>query len=155
MQFCFCRKQKAAGRYCRLSIVVPALILLLVLKSPCGAAPSDAPNARDSALLLGKAVVCPEIRHHRPADSAVVFSVAAGKVFCFTEFTSVPEQTVIYHRWFFRDKPVSRIMLTLKPPRWSTYSSVTLRELDKGPWRVDITDRQNHVYQSIRFSIVD
>jgi hypothetical protein len=45
--------------------------------------------------------------------------------------------------------------LTLKPPRWSTFSSIQLREADKGPWRVEIVDEKDRLHKTLRFSITD
>jgi hypothetical protein len=45
--------------------------------------------------------------------------------------------------------------LTLKPPRWATFSSIQMREGDKGPWRVEIWDEQNQLIKTLRFSVTD
>jgi len=38
---------------------------------------------------------------------------------------------------------------------WSTYSQIQLRETDKGPWRVEISDQNGKVFDVLRFSITD
>jgi hypothetical protein len=53
------------------------------------------------------------------------------------------------------DKLSTKKKLVLKPPRWSTFSSIQLREADKGPWRVEITDDDENILRILRFSIVD
>jgi hypothetical protein len=45
--------------------------------------------------------------------------------------------------------------LFLKPPSWSTYSSIQLREADKGPWRVEVTDDKGKLFATLRFSVTD
>lgn len=106
-------------------------------------------------LTLGQAVICEEIFANAPRNRTVVFSVAKEKVVCYTAFESVPEKTFIYHNWFHRDIPSSRIRLELRPPRWSTYSSIQIRRTDIGPWRVEITDATGQVLRVLRFSITD
>ena len=73
----------------------------------------------------------------------------------YTLFDEIKEDSAIYHRWLFHDKPVAKFKLFLKAPRWATYSSIQLREADKGPWRVEIRDSNNKLLKTIRFSIVN
>jgi hypothetical protein len=74
---------------------------------------------------------------------------------CFSAFDSVPEQTSIFHDWIRQDKLVFRKKLILKPPRWSSVSSIQLREADKGVWRVEIRDADGNPLRILRFSITD
>ena len=107
------------------------------------------------SLTLAQAAMCEEIRDNAPHNQGVVFSMANEKVCCFTTFDQVPERTFIYHRWFRRDRLITSIKLSLQPPRWSTVSRIQLREADKGPWRVEITDQTGRVFGKLRFSITD
>ena len=106
-------------------------------------------------LMLGQAVICEEIFANACRNRTVVFSAAKEKVVCYTSFDSVPEKTYIYHNWFHKDIPSSRIRLVLRPPSWSTYSSIQIRKTDIGPWRVEITDATGQVLRVLRFSITE
>jgi hypothetical protein len=108
-----------------------------------------------SKLNLVQAQICEQLRDCTAPQKTILFSVTLGKIFCFTDFDPVYEQTSIYHQWFFRDKLITRQRLVLKPPRWSTFSSIDLREADKGPWYVKITDQGGHTLRILRFSITD
>jgi hypothetical protein len=119
-------------------------------------------NNQDSLLtrdskepVLEYAVMCEEIKDFTPKNQSVVFSIKIGKVSCFTSFDPVPEETFIYHNWFHKDKPSTKKRMTLQPPRWATYSSIQLRETDKGPWRVEITDQKERILHTVRFTITD
>lgn len=119
-------------------------------------------NNQDSLLtrdskepVLDYAVMCEEIKDFTPKYRGVVFSIKIGKVSCFTSFDPVPKETFIYHKWFHKDKPSTKKRLTLQPPRWATYSSIQLRETDKGPWRVEITDQKENILHTVRFTITD
>jgi hypothetical protein len=101
------------------------------------------------------AVMCEGIGDQTPKNPAVTFSMTIGTVFCLTSFDPVPEKTVVYHNWFRRDRFSTRIKLGLNPPRWSAYSSVSLREEDKGPWRVEVRDENDNLIRLVRFSITD
>ncbi len=106
-------------------------------------------------LALAEAVMCEGIESYAPRTPAVVFSINIGKVSCFTNFVPVPEKTHIYHRWYFKDRLSTQKRLHLKPPNWATYSSIQLREADQGPWRVEVTDKDGHIFETLRFSITD
>jgi hypothetical protein len=77
------------------------------------------------------------------------------RVSCFTSFDPVPEKTFVHHNWYYKDKLSTRIKLSLQPPRWSTFSSIQLREADKGPWRIEIADEKGDIFRVLRFSITD
>lgn len=106
-------------------------------------------------LTLVEAVTCEEVKEHAPENRAIVFSITNGKACCFTSFDPVPEKTYIYHNWFYRDKLTARIKLLLQPPRWSTFSRIQLREADRGPWRVEISDQKGTLLRIVRLSITD
>ena len=106
-------------------------------------------------LTLVQAAMCEGIKEYNPRNQAIVFSITIGEVSCFTSFDPVPQKTVIYHNWLHRDKLSTKIKLSLQPPRWSTFSSIQLREADKGPWRVEITDQEGNIFHVLRFSITD
>ncbi len=108
-----------------------------------------------SKLTLVNATMCDDIQDFSPVNPAVVFSVSVGKISCFTRFDPVPYQTHIQHRWYYKGRLTTKKKLFLKIPRWSTYSSIQLREVDKGPWRVEIVDPKNRVLDILRFSVTD
>jgi len=111
--------------------------------------------AASPQLTLVSAAVCESVKELSPQNPAIVFSVAAGKVSCFSFFDPVPKKTRIYHNWYYRDKLVTKIKLTLKPPNWSTFSTVQLQESDIGPWRVEITDQKGKMMRVLRFSVTE
>lgn len=107
------------------------------------------------SLTLVQAVMCEGIKDYRPLNPAIVFSVNLERVSCFTSFDAVRQRTFIHQEWFHRERLNTKRKLFLQPPRWSTSSSIQLRETDKGPWRVEITDEQGQLLRVLRFSITD
>lgn len=138
-----------------------ALILLLLLglsfsshadQSVKTEATESAPNAD---LLLGSATVSETVKNRIPYNSAIAFSLSLEKLYCFTDFVSVPEKTIIYHNWYRLDKKRAGVKLLLKPARWATFSLLKFRKDDKGPWRVEVTDQHGNILRILRFSIID
>jgi hypothetical protein len=139
-----------------LSMNSKILTFCVAILGVCLVFPHQAHSQGDEkSLTLAQAVMCEEIRDNAPYNQGVVFSMANERVCCFTMFDPVPERTFIYHRWFCRDRLITSIKLSLQPPRWSTVSRIQLREADKGPWRVEITDQTGRVFGKLRFSITD
>lgn len=132
------------------------LILLACFSSQAFAQKKDAPSKGTiKKLTLVQAAMCEGIRDNSLRNRAIVFPYKIGQVHCFTTFDPVPQKTVIYHKWYFRDKLRARVKLSLKTPRWSTFSRMRLRNGEKGPWRVEITDEEGNILGVLRFSVTD
>jgi hypothetical protein len=141
---------------------IKLLIVVLLLVGPYFTSPATAETEKDTQepiaakeLILGKAIMCETVKKGIPQNEAIAFSISLGRVYCFTEFPTVPEKMHIYHNWYRRDKKRAEVKLLLKPERWSTFSYVTLKKQDLGPWRVEVTDQQGNVLRTLRFSIID
>jgi len=128
------------------------LLALLFLSALLDPSPLEGQGEK---LSLVRAVVCEEVKDGRPLNQGIVFPVGVGKVVCYTDFDPVPKKTAVYHNWYRKDELNTKIRLVLQPPRWATYSTIQLREIDKGPWRVEITDQEEEVLRILRFSITD
>jgi hypothetical protein len=128
-------------------------IAALVFSTQPAAWCQEAPAA--GKMKLVRAVMCESIQEYEPVFPAVVFSIERGRVSCFTEFDRVPEKTYIHHKWYRQDSLVTVKRLTINPPRWSSFTSVQLRDADKGPWRVEISDDNDNLIRTLRFSITD
>ena len=136
--------------------LVVAVLSFSIFYTPC-LAEDDQSEKQVPPPVLKQAVLCEKLINNntKPVNEGVVFSSSLGGIFCFTEFDPVYEDTVIYHNYYFKDKFVSPKRLELRRPRWATYSEIHLRESDKGPWRVEITDADGSILSTIRFSITD
>ncbi|MEW6669219.1 MAG: DUF2914 domain-containing protein [Thermodesulfobacteriota bacterium] len=117
--------------------------------------PRSSHPAGQERLTLTHAVTCEGVKDFAPLNPGVVFPTSIGKVLCFTHFDPVPQKTVIYHNWFHRDEISNKQRLVLQTPRWSCFSSIQLRESDKGPWRVEVTDSTGRLLRVLRFSVTD
>lgn len=113
----------------------------------------NAQPAANDKLVLSEVIMCEKIVNELPQNPSVVFPVSVKNAYCYTVFGNVPEKTDIWHRWYRRDKLVTKIKLVVEPPRWATYSGIHIRESDKGPWRVEVIDQEGNVLTVKRFSI--
>jgi hypothetical protein len=106
-------------------------------------------------LTLDQATMCEEIVDHGLKNPAIVFSIKKQQIYCFSTFDSVPEKSFVYHNWYREEKLSTKIKLLLQPPAWATFSRIQLREADRGPWRVEITDQDGNVLKILRFSVTN
>ena len=102
-----------------------------------------------------KAGMCESIQQSGPVNQAAVFSIELGRVACFTEFDQVLQHTVVHHKWYRKDNLIAVKRLSVAPDRRFSSSSMQLRDADKGPWRVDVTDADDNLLATLRFSITD
>ena len=135
------------------SVFAILTILCTAFVSAHGADELSRPSAKEMS--LERAVMCEYIEDFAPMNQAVVFSIDVGKISCFTSFSGIQKSTYTLHKWYRRDELVTTKRLTLKPPSWSTYSSIQLREADKGPWRVEILNHRSQLMRTLRFSVTD
>jgi hypothetical protein len=142
-------------RILRLSLFAVILCFLFPLSAKSQSQDTRAAKVPAAKIALVRAMMCEDIQELIPQNPTTVFSIERRKAICFTSFDPVPKKTVIYHQWFHRDQTSAKIKLTLKPPRWSTYSSIQFRAEDIGPWRVEIIDSQGNILDAIRFSITE
>lgn len=144
----------ALGFVCVYAGVVAAFLLGVGMPA-FGQEHAPAAQNPNTGLVLARAGICESVENLNPVNTAAVFSVTQGQIYCFSDFGTVRSQTVVYHRWYHRDALTTQIRLKIYPPRWATYSMLKLREVDKGPWKVEITDAEGRVLSVLRFSIVD
>ena len=142
-------------RKCGFYLALLCISILLGDKGFSQVSPSSPPSSAAEKPTLIRATMCASLNEGSPDHTGAVFPVSQGEVLCFTSFDQVPRRTYIFHGWFHRDVLITRQKLTLNTPRWSTYSTIQLRESDKGPWRVEITDQDARLIGVLRFSITD
>jgi hypothetical protein len=132
---------------------------ILMILSQSAWAEKDAsqplPPEKPASLTLVRALMCEGMKEFEPESETIVFSATLGQAVCFTAFDPVPEKTEVYHNWFKKDRAEAKFKLTLKPPKWASFSQIRLRNSDTGPWRVDITDANGKIFQTLRFSVTE
>lgn len=147
-------KEKTMKRNAFLAAILMAGAILIYSPFVSSQEP-EADSPPSIALSIETAVMCETIENYLPKHISVVFSVSSGKVICYTAFDHVPEETVVYHDWYRKDQLSTKRKLVLKPPKWAVVSEIQLRETDRGPWRVEVTDEGGNVLATLRFSITE
>ena len=113
------------------------------------------PAGTGGHLALVQASICEKMEASAPVNCGVVFSSSLETIYCYTAFDPVPSDTVVYHEWYRRDKLKRKVKLSLKTPRWSTFSTKRISKSDQGPWRVMVVDATGTVLATVRFSVTE
>jgi hypothetical protein len=142
-------------RLLKLVEFIAVCLLILLLTAGQAEVFAQEGSAKEKKLAITQAVMCEEIRDYEPYNRAAVFSISIGKVYCFTAFNPVPRNMFVYHSWYRRDRLITTRRLSLKTPEWSVFSTIQLRQADKGPWRVEVKDHNGGIIRIIKFSITD
>ena len=143
-----------SGRCFPISLITLFIVFSVFFLLPVRAE-KNAAAIPSGKLKLASVVMCESIEGNNPGEPGIVFSATRGNIYCFTLFDPVPAKTYIYHHWYFRETLRAKRKLSLKPPRWSTFTKLKIGETDKGPWRVEILDAGERHIKTLRFSIVD
>jgi hypothetical protein len=137
------------------TIVVSVLSLCWVMAVAARAQDGKGGHAESRTMTLVEAVMCEEARDTVVYGRAVAFSITLGQVTCLTVFDHIEDRSFIYHSWYRQDTLTTKKRLAIKPPRWAAASTIELREADKGPWRVEVSDPSGRLLTTLRFSVVD
>ena len=97
--------------------------------------------------------VCTSIENRQPVGTDSVFTADVGKLCCFTKLTSESDTAEISHVWFYQDKQMAKIDLSVKAKTWRTWSAKTILPEWKGNWRVEVQDSNGNVVSSIPFQV--
>ena len=81
------------------------------------------------------------------------FSADIGKIYCWTKVTGATTETQIAHRWYFNEKEVAKIDITVKYPSYRCWSIKTIYPEMKGNWKVDIEDSAGKLLSSMSFTV--
>jgi hypothetical protein len=147
-------KTKQIGK--SIGFLIAAILLILCQTAWADEdTPQPLTSEKPTSLTLVRALMCEGMREFEPENETIVFSATLGQAVCFTAFDPVPEKTEVYHYWFRKDRPDAKFKLTLKPPKWASFSQIRLRASDAGPWRVEITDANGKIFQTLRFSVTE
>ncbi|MBU1196700.1 MAG: DUF2914 domain-containing protein [Proteobacteria bacterium] len=144
-------ENRVPGRHAVMVLFCMGVLCLAAVSSPA----DELNQKKMPVIVLEKAVMCGAIDNFKPVNPAVIFSISQGEVFCYSNFDPVRDKTSIFHKWYKKDKLIFTMQLTLSPPKWASFSSIKIRNADKGPWRVEIRDMDDTLLQTLRFSMAD
>lgn len=102
-------------------------------------------------MYVSRAEVCTGIENREPVGAADSFT-DVDRLYLFSEIKDAGENSQIKHVWYFDNTEVLEVDLTVKGPRWRTWSNKNIYGM-KGAWRVDIVDSAGNALRSVPFTV--
>jgi len=119
---------------------------LLLLFSPTALLASDSVVEQRVTRVL----FTPGIKDFEPMGSNDYFYTTSAQVYFFTELKGFKGQ-VLKHRWFYKNKQVSEIKVTVRSNRWRAATRRSLPKTWVGEWRAEVVNSAGVVLESQRF----
>jgi hypothetical protein len=106
--------------------------------------------AGDQGLKVEKAVAATGVEEREPVGAATEFEASVEKVYCWSKIAADTVPTTVKHVWYFGEEKVFEKDLDIKFPSTRTW---TVKTIQAGSWRVDITDEAGKVLDSVSFTV--
>jgi hypothetical protein len=110
--------------------------------------------AQDQAeITIEKMEICSSVENRQPVGVDSVFSKDVGQLYFFTKLSSIQDTSAISHVWFYNDKQMAKVDLTLKAKTWRTWSSKNILSDWIGEWRVEVHTASGEVISKKSFKV--
>ena len=97
--------------------------------------------------------ICSSIEERQPVGADTAFVKTVGQLYCFVKVTGESDTTSIYHTWFYNDKEMAKVELSIKSKTWRTWSSKRITEDWVGNWKVEVSSATGDVLMTKEFVV--
>lgn len=97
--------------------------------------------------------ICTAVTDRQPVGTDTTFTNDVGQLYCFTKLSSDQDTTAISHVWYYGDKEMARVEVSMKAQTWRTWSSKNIVSDWTGDWRVDVLAPDGKVVASKKFVV--
>ncbi|MFQ5330047.1 MAG: DUF2914 domain-containing protein [Thermodesulfobacteriota bacterium] len=87
-----------------------------------------------------------------PIGVADSFPPSVDRIYCYSKIIN-GEATTITHRWYYEERVVAEVPLTIGSPNYRTYSYKTILPHHNGIWRVEIVSEAGDLMDALEFTI--
>ena len=112
-----------------------------------------AEKEKSETVKVSQAAIAAGVKALAPQGVSDRFPSTIGKLYAFSKITGIPKDTFVKHQWYYGDKLMTEIRLSVKPASWRTYSSKTILPEWTGQWHVKILDEDSKVLKTLPFTI--
>lgn len=102
---------------------------------------------------VADAVVATGVVEREPVGAGTEFPASVGTLYFYTVFTGDFEESRVTHVWLFEGKEMARIPVTVRGPRWRTWTSKTILPEWTGRWTVHVEGADGTVVRSVEFQV--
>lgn len=111
-------------------------------------------NAQEkSNLVVNEILLGTGLENREVTGVDTTFSADVGKIYCWTKITGATSETQIAHHWYFDEKEVAEIVISVKYPSYRCWSIKTIYPEMKGNWKVEVKDSEGKTLGLISFTV--
>ena len=107
----------------------------------------------EATLSVEAAVIATGVENLTPMGVADKFPADTGRLYCYSKIIGGGEGSSIKHIWYYGDKKVDEIILSIKSSSFRTYSYKTISSDWTGKWKVEIVADDGTILKTLEFVI--
>lgn len=112
---------------------------------------SSSPNA-NAKVSVTEAAIARSIADRMPSDTGSAFPASVGELYAWTKLTGAAGTTV-HHVWYHGDTKAADVSIDVGGSPWRAWSKKMITPADTGTWRVEVTDGQGNLLDTLHFSV--
>lgn len=129
--------------------IVCAIAAIIFMASALGAQEGE----KKEGVGVGYSAICTDVQNREPVGVDTIFSAAVESLFCFTRIEGAADTTSITHVWYYGEKKMAEITLSVRSVWWRTWSRKTILSEWTGKWNVVILSEAGDPLAQIPFFI--
>ena len=100
--------------------------------------------------------ICREVKNNSPLYTGTRFSTDIGRIHCYSSTNNNSgKSNIIYHIWYMNGTLVAKVRIRVaKGEGVASFSNRDINSNDKGKWKVEITDSDKKILDTIIFELV-
>jgi Protein of unknown function (DUF2914) len=123
------------------------------LTAPATAAGTTTPAAAATPQAATAATAASTAAGSGGGEAPFPFAAGVGKLYCFTKVSGATVATTIKHIWYFGDKVVHTMELSLEGSPWRTWSNKTIPPEWTGTGKVEVQDASGTLLKTVNFIV--
>jgi hypothetical protein len=132
-----------------------ALVALVAIALAAGPVAAQEGMQEEDALRVTRAVLATGVEDREPVGVDSVFTTAAGTLYFYTVFEGDFGERDVEHVWLRDGEEMARVPLTVRGPRWRTWSSKAVLPDWTGSWTVKVVGGDGTEHAAVAFTITD
>ena len=107
-------------------------------------------------LVVIQAMACKKVKNNQPLYPGRRFPTDIGRVYCHTLLDNNSEKhSDIYHIWYMNGNLKAKVRIRVRDGKEiPAFSHREIKNTDKGTWKVEITDRDKKILDTVIFEVV-
>jgi len=133
-------------------------LVFLLMVSPCilihAEESANLPaEVMQPVIAIRDGVIATTVENRLPQGAGEQFPATVRMLYCFTTVSGAEADTSITHTWYYQDKKMAQVVLSVRSAFWRTWSSKTILPEWKGDWKVAVTAEDGILLATIPFTI--